>query len=94
MDQLDPDAVPVPRLEVRTRTVRGVMHVALGDVALELSDSARFIWKKVDGRRTVGDIGRLLAAEYGIDAGEAVADTGEVLLGLAEQSFVDVPGRA
>ncbi|MBT2363968.1 PqqD family protein [Streptomyces sp. ISL-10] len=53
------------------------------DEALLLSDSAEFIYRSVDGHRTVADIADEVAAEYGIDRAETLGDVTEFLVDLA-----------
>ncbi|MFJ6384880.1 PqqD family protein [Kitasatospora sp. NPDC092039] len=82
------DRVPSYRPDVRVRNLRGKFLVAVGKDAFELSETAGFIWKQIDGRNSIADIGRLLAAEYGIDAETATADTKEILEYLATTGSV------
>jgi Coenzyme PQQ synthesis protein D (PqqD) len=83
-----PDAVPVPRLEVRNRKVGGVLMLAVGEHQFELSETAAFIWRHADGDRTVGGLAELLAAEYGIELDHALADVGELLQFFAENRLL------
>ncbi|MGW4272667.1 PqqD family protein [Streptomyces sp. SID10815] len=85
---LSVDQVPSCRPDVRVRNVRGNFLVAVANNAFELSESASFIWKQIDGRRSVGDIGRLLAGEYEIDEETAIVDTKEILEFLAANGSV------
>jgi coenzyme PQQ synthesis protein D (PqqD) len=82
------DAVPCVRLDVRVRNLRGQLLIARREHALELSDSAGFVWRQLDGRRTVAEIGELLAAEYRIDQQTAIDDTRDVLAVLAGYELV------
>ncbi|MER5642202.1 PqqD family protein [Kitasatospora sp. NPDC002227] len=88
MAVIDDTTVPVPKLEVRVRNVRGVIRIAVPESAFDLSETAGFIWRRIDGRRTAAEIGRLLAAEYEVTAEEAVADTKEILASLAEEGAI------
>ncbi|MBT2395733.1 PqqD family protein [Streptomyces sp. ISL-100] len=87
---MTPDSVPVPRLDVRFRNIRGQVLIARGEDALELTEAAAFVFRRIDGTRTVRRIGEELAAEYGIGADEAVTDAGDVLTHLAEAGFIGV----
>ncbi|MFD7625421.1 PqqD family protein [Streptomyces sp. NPDC059851] len=84
------DAVPRPTPETRFRKFRGKLLAANGPHALELSESAAFILQNVDGSRSAGRIGELLAAEYGIGTEEATADVLELLAELAEADIIDM----
>lgn len=85
---MTPDSVPAPRLDVRYRNIRGQILITRGEDALELTETAAFVFRRVDGTRSVRRIGEALAAEYGIGADEAVADAAAVLTGLADAGFV------
>lgn len=73
------DTVPDHRLDVRVRNLGGTLLVALAEDAFELSDSSAFLWRAIDGARTVSQIAESLATEYGIDGAEALADTVDAL---------------
>jgi len=81
-------AVPAKPLHVRVRNFKGTTMIAAASEARELSPSALVIWRSIDGSRTVGDIAGLLAAEYGIDQGTALADVAEFLAELGQAGFV------
>jgi hypothetical protein len=49
------------------------------NVMHELNDTGSFLWKNIDGRRTAAELAALLAAEYEVAPGAALADT-EALL--------------
>lgn len=87
---IGPTAVPRRRLDARTRRFRGTLLVASDDQMLELSESAEFIYRNIDGARSVADIGRLVAAEYDIDEATAEADLVELLTDLADKHIVDI----
>ena len=77
-------SIPVLRTQLSVdATPDGVVVVTRGRRRVELTDRAAVIWRLIDGRRTVEDIARQLAAEYGIDVDEAAADVREVLRRLA-----------
>lgn len=86
------EAVPKRRWSVRMRNFRGSLLVAGAeeDDGLELSDAARFMFVAIDGRRTVADIGDLVAAEYDIPLDVAVADVAELVNDLAAAQVVDI----
>ncbi|ANP49531.1 hypothetical protein J2Z21_006018 [Streptomyces griseochromogenes] len=86
--ELSGDQVPSCRPDVRVRNVRGTFLVAVANNAFELSESAGFIWKHIDGRRSIADIARLLAGEYGIDEEAALLDTKEMFEFLAANGSV------
>ena len=46
----------------------------------ELNETGSFIWRHVDGKRSVADIAALLGVKYDVTRDEALADT-EALLG-------------
>lgn len=82
------DRVLGPRFDMRVRNSGGRLIVAADGTSLELSESAGFVFRQVDGTRTVGEIGALLAAEYDIDVAEATADAAEVLAELLAHTML------
>lgn len=92
--QVTADTAPERGLQVRVRKVAGQLTVAGpdGGGSVELSDTAALVWRAIDGRRTVRDIGALLAAEYDVDAEEAVQDVLDLVTGLADLGILSVPG--
>ena len=53
-----------------------------------LNRTAAHVWRGIDGRRTVNDLAALLAAEYGIPAAAARADTLDCLQSLSGAGLV------
>lgn len=82
--------VPKRRVTARIRRFRGVLMVGGPVDTYELSDSAAFIFRSVDGTRTVGEIGELVADEYGVPLAEAVADAHELVTTLIECQIMEV----
>jgi hypothetical protein len=86
---MTPDAIPKRRVSVRARKFRGRLLVAIDEETFELSDSAEFIFRKVDGERSVREIGVLLAEKYAIPVDAAVEDVTELLDALAGSDIVE-----
>lgn len=84
-----PDAVPVRTLASRIRRHQGTTYVAGPQQVFELTDTAAFVFRHIDGKRTVRDIGHLLATEYGTDTKTAIGDIAELLADLVEQDVVE-----
>jgi hypothetical protein len=86
-----PDSVPERRLEAQVRNLGGTLTVARpeSDTAVELSETAGYIWRTIDGRRTVQAIGELLAQRYDVRPETAVTDVIEM---VAEFSALDLVG--
>jgi hypothetical protein len=82
------DRVLGPRFDMRVRNSGGRLMVTADGTSLELSESAGFVFRQVDGIRTVREIGALLAAEYNIDVDEATADAAEVLAKLLAHTML------
>jgi coenzyme PQQ synthesis protein D (PqqD) len=91
-EQIGRSAIPKRRLEVRVRAQRNRTFIALAADVRELDQVATFIWRQMDGTRSVGDIAAALSAEYGVDEGTAVADTAEFARDLADAGFVELAG--
>jgi hypothetical protein len=76
---VDSQTVLHPRADVRIRRVGGEVVVGLAGNAFSLSNTTAFIWLQVDGRRTIDQIARLVAAHYDVDPAQALVDTIEIL---------------
>ena len=63
------------------------------NVMHELNDTGSFLWKNIDGRRTAAELAALLAAEYEVTPGTALADTEALLQQLASSKLL-VPAAA
>lgn len=87
---MTPDTVPSPRLDTRWRNYRGKVFVARGEHAFELSEVAAFIYKSIDGQRSIRQIGEKLAAEYDIPVDDAVSDIAELLTDLVAADVIDI----
>jgi hypothetical protein len=84
------DRVPRRSLTARVRNVRDRIMVAGADQPLELSETATFLWRSIDGRRSVGDLAAALCAEYDIDRDTAVADVVELVDVLNRAGVVEL----
>lgn len=88
-----PHSVPVIDLAVRIRNYDGTLIVAAGlNEQMELADVAAFIWRQIDGHRTVATIADTVAHEYAIDATMARDDVFELLTDLAAADLIEPPG--
>ncbi len=54
----------------------------------ELNETGSFLWRQIDGRRSTAELAELLAAEYEVAAGEALADTEALLQELAARRLL------
>lgn len=81
--------VPRRSLGVRIRRVKGDFLIGDEDSALLLSGPAQLIYSSLDGRRSIADIARMIAEEYGVDEEEALADAREFLDDLAGKGLVE-----
>ena len=66
-----PGTVPARGITVRVRRFRGKTLIASNGTALEMDDVGAFIFDRVDGSTSIGDIAHALAREY--EVSEAVA---------------------
>jgi Coenzyme PQQ synthesis protein D (PqqD) len=91
-----PDSVPARRLEAQVRNLAGTLTVTRpeSEVAFELSDTAGYIWRTIDGRRTVDAISRLLVQRYDVHHDVAVADVMEMVAELVALDLVTLAGPA
>jgi coenzyme PQQ synthesis protein D (PqqD) len=87
---LSQDAFPQRRIETRTRKYRGNLFVANAEQAFELDELGEFVFRLIDGRTSVRDIGRKLAESYGGPIEEAVADTAALIEELVEHQVLQL----
>jgi Coenzyme PQQ synthesis protein D (PqqD) len=73
--------VPDRRLDSRIRNLGDRLLVGRSSSALELDPTAGFVWRRIDGERTVRQLAELLAAEFGADPATALED----VIGLVGQ---------
>jgi pyrroloquinoline quinone biosynthesis protein D len=81
---------PVPRLDVRMRNYRGTLLLARAEQSLELTDVAAFVWRLLDGQRSLEDVAKAVATEYAIDYDTAYTDCSELVEALADAGMLDV----
>ena len=81
-------AVPVRRLDARVRKVGDTLVVGRAEDVFELDEVAAFVWRQIDGERTVADLGAVLAVEYDIDAAEAAGDVADMLEPLVAHGLI------
>lgn len=69
-------AVPAPREGCRPRELAGETAVISpdGSICHVLDGPGAFIWRAMDGRRSLAEITTLLCTEYDVDAGTAAGD--------------------
>ncbi|MDN3358613.1 PqqD family protein [Actinomadura sp. DC4] len=89
---MTPESVPKRRTNVRARKFRGQLLVSINEEMFELSDSAAFIYRGINGRRSVREIGVLLAEKYAIPVDAAVGDVAELLDALARSDILEMSG--
>ncbi|HZM75058.1 MAG TPA: PqqD family protein [Candidatus Limnocylindrales bacterium] len=75
------------------RNVRGTMLLAWQETFLELADVAGFLWRQLDGVRTVDELVALIAAEYDVEPGEVAEDVHAVLADLVQAGFIALRSR-
>jgi pyrroloquinoline quinone biosynthesis protein D len=83
------DCVPHRCVEVRTRRYRGRLFIANTEQAYELNEAAEFVFRQVDGAKTVRELGRRLAARYRYPVEDAVSDTIELITLFVERHIVE-----
>ena len=84
-------AVPKRRLGVRVRVVRGVITVAGPQGVQELDEVAGFVYRQIDGTRSLAELADMLRAEYaGADAETALADVAELVGDLVGAELVEL----
>lgn len=84
------DDVPVRRLDARVRNIGGTLVVAGPEQALELSDSARFLWLAMNGSHSVAELADHLVSEHGFDPESAIDDVVGLVTMLQEVRVITV----
>jgi hypothetical protein len=89
---VDADVIPKRRWSTRMRNFRGTLLVTGPDEeeALELTGAGTFMFRAIDGRRSVRDIAALVAGEYGLEPAEAVTDLREFIGDLVDMRIVEL----
>ena len=90
---MEPDAVPARRLDARIRNLGGTLLVAGPREVLELSDTAAFVWSRIDGATTVRDLGAALASEYDVGIDTATKDVAELVEELVANEIATIRGE-
>ncbi|GGO82151.1 PqqD family protein [Wenjunlia tyrosinilytica] len=85
-----PGSVASLPLNVKIRNHRGKTVVGGYEHFFELTDSAAYIWRQIDGTRTVSDIAALIAKEYDIDQESATQDIVDLFAELAAHEVVKI----
>ncbi|WP_405425916.1 PqqD family peptide modification chaperone [Micromonospora sp. NBC_00617] len=78
------------------RKFAGSLLIAAPDPAdnIELNDSAALMFRAIDGKRSVAEIGELVAATFGIPVDEIMDDVAEFVADLGERRIVDQFGAS
>ncbi|MFE9403422.1 PqqD family protein [Streptomyces sp. NPDC006530] len=88
--RVGPATVAALPLNVKIRNHRGKTIVGGYQHFFELTESAAYIWRQIDGNRTVTDIARLIAEEYDIDQETVIEDVVELFTELAEHDVIKI----
>jgi sensor domain CHASE-containing protein len=64
------------------------------DSIFNLNQTGTFIWEKIDGQRTLGEIASLLAKDFGVSVPRAEADCGEFAAQLLEVRAIELAGAS
>jgi hypothetical protein len=89
-----PDSVPRRRRETRARKYGTRLFVVGTTDALELDAAGEFIFRQIDGTTTVRRIAERIAQTYLVGFAEAMADSTELLAGLAAAGVIDIETTA
>ncbi|MFE2205073.1 PqqD family protein [Streptomyces rubiginosohelvolus] len=72
------------------RNYRGVLLVSGPLENYELTDSAEFIFRAVDGDNSVEQIGAMLSEHYEVPFSDAVNDVAEFIADLVENRIIEI----
>jgi hypothetical protein len=81
-------AIPIPSLFVRRRREGHQVYVTMKNYYVFLEEHADFVWRNIDGSRSVQQIADALAANCGCDDDAAWTATCELLDFFAAQSLL------
>jgi Coenzyme PQQ synthesis protein D (PqqD) len=90
MENVRVDTVPTTNLDARVRNFQGKLFVAGPTQVLELTETASFVWKQIDGRRSVRELAAALSSEYDVDVDTATDDVAELVDELVDVGVVTV----
>lgn len=82
-------AVPRWRIDVRVRTMRGKVLIAGPRETLELADTAAYIWRLIDGTRTIQQIAHAVSSEYDVDTRTAFTDATDLITELLNCEVIE-----
>lgn len=85
---IEPDAIFGRRTQVRVRTQRKRMLIATEVEARELDEVASFLWRQLDGRRSIAEVTDAVCAQYEVDRDTALADVTEFVRDLIAANFL------
>lgn len=87
---IEPDAVPARRLDARIRNVGGTILVAGPREVLELTETAAFVWNRIDGDLTIRQLGQALADEFDVGVDTATDDVAELVEELVDNEILRI----
>ncbi len=87
---LNSDAYPVPHPQVAARILDGEAVIILGETSevVVLNEVGSRIWDLADGRRSLADISRQVAAEFEAEPGQIEADIHRFVHSLIQDKMV------
>jgi hypothetical protein len=84
------DAIPRARLDLRVRNSGGTISLARKDTVLRLSETAGFLCRSFDGRRSLADIAAMTAREYDVAKEDVLDDLVDLAEQLLEANFIEL----
>lgn len=88
--RIDLDSVMIPNEQCPVREVGTglVLMAPAGTATHSLDEIGAFIWRQIDGRRSLAGIVEALIAEYEVDSGQATNDVRAFVSQLVEADLV------
>jgi hypothetical protein len=87
---IEPDSVLIPNEHCPVREVGSglVLMASEGTATHSLDEIGAFIWRQIDGRRSLAGIVEALIAEYEVDSVQATDDVRDFVSQLVEADLV------
>lgn len=64
-------------------------HLAQMDHVFALNEVGQFVWDRLDGESTIGDIAQAMVAEYDVGEGDAAVDAASFVNALEDHDLVE-----
>lgn len=88
---MDVSFFPCKTPGVNERVTKGVTTIAREGRCLELNGAGAYIWRQIDGSKSMHHLAQAVAEYYRIDFSQSLADCQRFVGALTEVSFLELP---